>query len=117
VIPVSGLLVLLTFAIQSPADQVWVRGVATVFGLLLILLVLSSFNVTLFANARSGSWRERTPKVFIEITRLVLIIIGLAYAVGGFIHQPESSVVNFRSMRARCGGPAGWRLGAGVPTR
>ena len=42
VIPVAGLLVLLAFAIQSPADQVWVRVVATVFGLLLILLVLSA---------------------------------------------------------------------------
>ena len=78
VIPVSGLLVLLTFAVQSPADQVWVRVVATVFGLLLILLVLSGFNVALFANARSGSWRERTPKIFIEIARLILIIVGLA---------------------------------------
>jgi small-conductance mechanosensitive channel len=78
VIPVSGLLVLLAFAIQSPADQVWVRVVATVFGLLLILLVLSGFNVALFANARSGSWRERTPKIFIEIARLILIIVGLA---------------------------------------
>jgi small-conductance mechanosensitive channel len=78
VIPVTGLLVLLTFAVQSPADQVWVRVVATVFGLLLILLVLSSFNVALFANARSGSWRERTPKIFIEIARLILIIVGLA---------------------------------------
>jgi len=78
VIPVAGLLVLLTFAIQSPADQVWVRVVATVFGLLLILLVLSGFNVALFANARTGSWRERTPKIFIEIARLVLIIVGLA---------------------------------------
>ena len=78
VIPVAGLLVLLTFAIQSPADQVWVRVVATVFGLLLILLVLSGFNVALFANARSGSWRERTPKIFIEIARLILIIVGLA---------------------------------------
>jgi small-conductance mechanosensitive channel len=78
VIPVSGLLVLLAFAIQSPADQVWVRVVATVFGLLLILLVLSGFNVALFANARSGSWRERTPKIFIEIARLNLIIVGLA---------------------------------------
>ena len=36
------------------------------------------FNVALFANARAGSWRERIPKIFIEIARLILVIVGLA---------------------------------------
>ena len=78
VVPVAGLLVLLAFAIQAPTDRVWVRVVATLLGLLLILLILSSFNVALFSNARAGSWRERTPKIFIEIARLILVIVGLA---------------------------------------
>jgi small-conductance mechanosensitive channel len=78
VLPVAALLVLLAFAIQAPTDRVWVRVVATVLGLLLILLILSSFNVALFSNARAGSWRERTPKIFIEIARLILVIVGLA---------------------------------------
>lgn len=78
VLPVAALLVLLAYAIQSTENQVWVRVVATVLGCLLILLVLSSFNVALFANARTGSWRDRTPKIFIEIARLVLVVVGLA---------------------------------------
>lgn len=78
VVPVGGLLVLLALALQSPRDQVWVRIVATVLGLLLILLLLSGLNVALFSNARAGSWRERTPKIFIEIARLLLVVVGLA---------------------------------------
>lgn len=78
ILPVAALLALLAFAVQSPADRVWVRVVATVLGLLLILLILSSFNVALFSNAKSGSWRERTPKIFIEIARLILVAVGLA---------------------------------------
>ena len=78
VIPVGALFALLAFAIQSPADVVWVRVVATVFGFLIILLVLSSFNVALFTNAKPGSWRERIPTIFVEIARLALVVIGLA---------------------------------------
>lgn len=78
VIPAGAVFALLAFAIQSPADQVWVRVVATVFGFLVILLVLSAFNVVLFSNAAEGSWRKRIPTIFVEIARLVLVVVGLA---------------------------------------
>jgi small-conductance mechanosensitive channel/CRP-like cAMP-binding protein len=78
VIPAGALFALLAFALQSPAEQVWTRVVATVFGFLVILLLLSSFNVALFANAAEGSWRERIPTIFVEIARLVLVALGLA---------------------------------------
>ena len=78
VIPVGALFALLAFAIQSPAEQVWTRVVATVFGFLVILLLLSSFNVALFANAAEDSWRKRIPTIFVEIARLVLVALGLA---------------------------------------
>lgn len=77
VIPAGALFALLAFAIQSPADQVWTRVVATVFGFLVILLVLSSFNVALFAHAAPGSWRGRIPTIFVEIARLILVAVGL----------------------------------------
>lgn len=78
VIPVAALFALLAFAIQSPADMVWTRVVATVLGFLVILLVLSAFNVALFTNAKAGSWRERIPSIFVEIIRLILVVVGLA---------------------------------------
>ena len=78
VVPVGALLGLLAFALHSPADQVWVRVVATVFGFLLILLLLSGFNAAFFARAKAGSWRERIPRIFVEIARLVLVVVGIA---------------------------------------
>lgn len=78
VIPVAALFALLVFASQSPAEQVWARIVATVLGFLVILLVLSAFNVALFANAKPGTWRERIPSIFVDLARLGLIVLGLA---------------------------------------
>ena len=78
VIPAGALFALLQFAIQSPAEYVWVRVAATIFGFLVVLLVLSAFNVMLFANAAEGSWRHRIPSIFVEIARLVLVVVGLA---------------------------------------
>jgi small-conductance mechanosensitive channel/CRP-like cAMP-binding protein len=78
VIPVAALFALLTFASQQKFELTWVRVVGTVLGFLLILLVLSAFNVALFANAREGTWRERIPSIFVDLARLALILIGLA---------------------------------------
>ncbi|MDN3495827.1 mechanosensitive ion channel family protein [Planococcus sp. APC 4015] len=79
VVPVGALFALLAFAFQSDQQNVWPRVVATVLGFLVILLVLSAFNVALFANAKAGSWRERIPSIFIEIVRLLLVVVGLAF--------------------------------------
>lgn len=79
IVPVGGLLALLVFTFRFEADNAWPRVVATVFGFLLILLVLSAFNVALFANAKEGSWRERIPTIFVEIVRLLLVVVGLAF--------------------------------------
>ena len=79
VIPAGALFALLAFAVGQKDDgYVWVRVVATLFGFLLILLVLSAFNVVLFSNAEEGSWRRRVPSIFVEIARLVLVVVGLA---------------------------------------
>lgn len=78
VFPVGALLVLLTFAVGTPGEHVWVRVVATLFGFLTILLVLSAFNVMLFSTAETGSWRRRIPSIFVEIARLVLVAVGVA---------------------------------------
>lgn len=50
---------------------------ATVFGFLVMLVVLSGANAALFGSARSGSWRERLPGIFVDLARLVLVILGL----------------------------------------
>ncbi|WP_072314507.1 mechanosensitive ion channel domain-containing protein [Agrococcus sp. Marseille-P2731] len=77
VLPVAGLFALLAFGLRSPEEHVWTRIVATVLGFLVILLVLSAFNVALFSTAKEGTWRERIPSIFVELARLVLVVVGL----------------------------------------
>jgi len=79
VVPFGGLVGLLVFATRSEEDLVWPRVVATIFGFLVILLALSVLNVAIFATAQRGSWRERVPSIFIEIARLLLVVVGVAF--------------------------------------
>jgi small-conductance mechanosensitive channel len=77
-VPLTGLLVLLVKVAQVPAQVTSVRMLATVFGFLALLLVLSGLNATMFEGAPPGSWRERVPTIFRDVTRLLLIAVGLA---------------------------------------
>lgn len=78
IVPVGALFGLLLFAFRSEEEHVWTRVVATIFGFLVILLILSAFNVALFGNAKTGSWQQRIPTIFIEIVRLLLVVVALA---------------------------------------
>ena len=77
VVPAAALFLLLTRAADVSVEATWVRIVATVFGLMLLLAVLAGLNVALFTNAGRGSWRGRMPSIFVDIARLVLVITGL----------------------------------------
>jgi small-conductance mechanosensitive channel len=76
-VPLTALLLLLVEVAQVPAQLDSVRILATVFGFLVLLLVLSGLNATLFEGAPQGSWRARVPTIFRDVLRLVLIAVGL----------------------------------------
>ena len=77
-LPAGAVLVLFTKVWELDGEATWVRILATVFGFLVIVLVLSALNVLLFKQAETGTWRERMPSIFIDLVRLVLVITGLA---------------------------------------
>jgi small-conductance mechanosensitive channel len=77
-VPLLALLLLLVEVAQVPAQLNSVRVLATVFGFLVLVLVLSGLNATMFEGAPQGSWRERVPTIFRDVTRLLLIAVGLA---------------------------------------
>jgi small-conductance mechanosensitive channel len=77
ILPVLALLLLIDQVDGSKVDATWTRIIATVFGFLIILFVLSGANAVLFGEARNGSWRERLPSIFVDLGRLVLIVISL----------------------------------------
>lgn len=78
VVPFGALLLLLAQVRLVTGDVDWIKVTATIFGFLVILVVLNGLNVAVFVTARSGSWRQRIPKIFVDITRLVVIVICLA---------------------------------------
>ena len=62
---------------QADNQSTWTKLAATAVGFLLMLLLLSAANAALFGEARPGSWRRRMPGIFVDLGRLILIIIGI----------------------------------------
>ncbi|MEB4209626.1 mechanosensitive ion channel family protein [Mycobacterium sp. 94-17] len=77
-LPLGALLLLLVQASQVQAGDVPVRLLTTVFGVLVLVLVLSGLNATMFEGAPEKSWRKRLPTIFLDCARLVVIGVGLA---------------------------------------
>lgn len=77
VLPVCAGYLLIQQIEASDTNPTWSKVAATVFGFLIMLLLLSGANAALFGAAGSGSWRSRLPGIFVDLGRLVLIVIGI----------------------------------------
>jgi small-conductance mechanosensitive channel/CRP-like cAMP-binding protein len=77
-LPLGALLLLLIKATEIPAQETPVKVVATLFGFVVMVLLLSGVNATLFQAAPEGTWRKRIPAIFVDVARFVLISVGLA---------------------------------------
>lgn len=77
-LPLAALLVLLAQVAGVPGQDPTVRVIYTLFGFVLLVLLLSGLNVTFFQSAPKGSWRSRIPTIFVDVARFLLIGVGLA---------------------------------------
>lgn len=78
VLPLVALLVLMVKASEVSTEATSTRLVATALGFMVLILLLSGTNATLFQRAPEGSWRKRIPSIFLDVARVVLIVLGLA---------------------------------------
>jgi small-conductance mechanosensitive channel len=78
VAPVGALLLLLGQVQYVGVDFTWTQVVGTIFGFLLILVLLNTLNFALFVTAKQGTWRSRIPSIFVDIVRVILILVSLA---------------------------------------
>jgi small-conductance mechanosensitive channel len=78
ILPLAALLLLLVKATEVSAETTPVRIVATVLGFVVVVLLLSGLNATLFHGAPEGSWRKRIPSIFLDVARFALIAVSLA---------------------------------------
>lgn len=62
---------------QAVGHATWAKIAATVVGFVIMLVLLSGANAALFGAASAGSWRSRLPGIFVDLGRLILIIIGI----------------------------------------
>ncbi len=76
-LPLGALLLFLVQASQIPARDVPVRILTTVFGVLVLVLLLSGLNATVFEAAPENSWRKKLPTIFRDVARFALIGVGL----------------------------------------
>ena len=58
-LPLAALLLLLIKATQIPTRDTPVKLVATLFGFVVVVLLLSGLNATVFQSAPEGTWRKR----------------------------------------------------------
>ncbi len=77
-LPLAALLLLLVKATQVPTSDTPVKVVSTLLGFVVMVLLLSGVNATLFQSAPEGTWRKRIPAIFVDVARFLLIGIGLA---------------------------------------
>lgn len=77
-LPLGALLLLIVNANGVPARDTAVRMLTTVFGFLVLVVLLSGLNATVFVSAPQGSWRKRLPVIFLDVARFLLIGAGLA---------------------------------------
>jgi small-conductance mechanosensitive channel/CRP-like cAMP-binding protein len=77
ILPLGALLVLLIGAMQVSGEATPVRIVSTVFGFVVLVLLLSGLNATLFQRAPEGTWRRRIPSIFLDVARFALIAVGV----------------------------------------
>ncbi len=77
VLPACALFLLIDQVQHTNVHATSSRIAATVFGFLVMLFLLSGANAVLFGEARAGSWRQRLPTIFVDLGRLVLIVVGI----------------------------------------
>lgn len=77
-VPVAGVLVLLSQPGAWEGSGTWPRVIWTIFGLLVIVVTINAINHLIFHRAEKGSWRDRFPTIFSDLIRFVFIVVGIA---------------------------------------
>jgi len=82
--PLAAIIILFTQIPQAAgnADFTWSKVAATAFGFVVILVLLNGLNLAIFVTAKQGTWRHRIPSIFVDIARVVLIVVCLAVLFG-----------------------------------
>jgi small-conductance mechanosensitive channel len=93
VLPLGVLFIFLTRLLEIERGSVSVRLVETGLWVSIVYAVLLVFNVLVFENASENSWRSRAPKLFQDLIRLLLVVIGAAIVLSVVWRQDLGGLV------------------------
>ncbi|VEP17387.1 putative Mechanosensitive ion channel/cyclic nucleotide-binding domain protein [Hyella patelloides LEGE 07179] len=78
VLPSFAIFILLNKVLEISADSSSVQIIQTIVGVCTIHALLTLLNGLLFGSAKVGTWQANTPKLFRDLIRFFLILIGTA---------------------------------------
>lgn len=93
ILPLGVLFLLLTRLLGIERGSVSVRLVETALWVSIVYVVLLAFNTVVFEKASKESWRSRAPKLFQDLVRLLLIVIGAAIVLSVVWRQDLGGLV------------------------
>lgn len=80
-LPCAATYLMVVFVAGVDRDSVAVRILLTLLAIGILHVVLSLFNVLLFAQAAQDSWQARTPKLVRDLARFGLVVVGSGLAL------------------------------------
>lgn len=78
VLPSSAIFILLTRVLGFSRDSSIIQIIQTLVGIVTIHALLSLINELLFGSVKVGTWQDNIPKLFRDLIRFFLILIGTA---------------------------------------
>jgi small-conductance mechanosensitive channel len=76
VLPLFATIFLVTHVFDFSANTWFVKIITTVAWMLLINSLLAIINTILFESAGEGTWQSRIPKLFLDLFRVILVLLG-----------------------------------------
>lgn len=87
VFPLAGLFFLLTQVLNIAEERLPIQLIETLAWIALIVATLSFANIVLFTDAKPNSWQANLPKLFQDLIRTILILIGGALVLSTVFDQ------------------------------
>jgi small-conductance mechanosensitive channel len=86
IFPVLICLLFMRQVLQLQAESQVIKAVETLLWVVVIHAALSLLNAMLFEQAEADTWRSRVPKLLIDLSRLILILVGTAIVLATVWH-------------------------------
>ena len=78
VLPAAVLWVFLVALLEVPEESAWARSAVSLLAAAVLFVGLGAANAAVFSAAEKNTWRSRVPKLFLDLIRAFLVLLGAA---------------------------------------